>query len=314
MKTWDRRYLERVGLMVQILPVLDSEPRFALKGGTAINLFEHDMPRLSVDIDLTWLPVQDFSIDTAQITAALDGVATRLAAPPLRLQVRQSAAENAGTVNRLIASRGRTQVKIETTPVMRGVVHPVRRMDLRPGVERQFGSAQVQVLHFADLYAGKLAAALSRQHPRDWFDVGLLLDSGRLDQQLWQTFMVYLAVSPKPAAEMLAPGEAIAFADVFERQFRGMSAEPVTVESLLATRSRLLARIPHLMDAAACAFVTSMEREAPDFELIGLPQAAALPGVRRKLQNMARRSPAKRDADLRQLGETLDRLARQGNE
>lgn len=313
MSTWDRRYLERVGLLVQMLPVLDSEPRFALKGGTAINLFEHDMPRLSVDIDVTWLPVQDFRVDTAQITGALDALAKRLAAPPLRLQVRKSVAEDADTVNRLIASRGRMQVKIETTPVMRGVVRPVRRMDLRPGVERQFGSAQVQVLHFADLYAGKLAAALSRQHPRDWFDVGLLLESGRLDQHLWRTFMVYLAVSPKPMAEMLAPSDPKDFADVFERQFRGMSAEPVTAEALLRTRSQMLDRIPALTDAAARDFMLSMEREAPDFGLIGLPAAAELPGVRRKLQNMARRTAAKREGDYRQLAEMLERIAAKGN-
>jgi len=309
MSTWDRRYLDRVGLLVQVLPMLDSEPRFALKGGTAINLFEHDMPRLSVDIDLTWLPVQDYRLDAAQIGEALHALAGRLASPPLRLQVRPSAAEGADTVNRLILSRGRTQIKIETTPVMRGVVHAVRRMDLRPGVERRFGSAQVQVLHFADLYAGKLAAALSRQHPRDWFDVGLLLESGRLDEQLWRTFMVYLAVSPKPAAEMLAPGEPAEFAEVFERQFRGMSAEPVTADALLRTRSQMLERIPALMDSAARNFLISLEYETPDFSLIGLPQAADLPGVRRKLQNMARRSAAKRKSDYCQLAETLDHLA-----
>lgn len=196
MSTWDRRYLDRVALLVQILPLLDTEPRFALKGGTAINLFEHDMPRLSVDIDLTWLPVQDFATAAAQIGEALEALIKRLATPPLDLHVQRSAADGADGIHRLIAGRGRTQVKIETTPVMRGTVHPVRRMDLTAPVERQFGSAQVQVLHFADLYAGKLAAALSRQHPRDWFDVGLLLASGRLDHALWYTFMVYLAVSP----------------------------------------------------------------------------------------------------------------------
>lgn len=47
--------------MVQILPVLAGEKRFALKGGTAIKLFEHDLPRLSVDIDLTWLLVGEFA-------------------------------------------------------------------------------------------------------------------------------------------------------------------------------------------------------------------------------------------------------------
>ena len=44
---WDRRYTDRVRLLVEILPVPAQEPRFALKGGTAINLFEHDLPRLS---------------------------------------------------------------------------------------------------------------------------------------------------------------------------------------------------------------------------------------------------------------------------
>lgn len=55
MGTWDKRYTDRVQLLVEILPTLAKETRFALKGGTAINLFEHDLPRLSVDIDLTWL-------------------------------------------------------------------------------------------------------------------------------------------------------------------------------------------------------------------------------------------------------------------
>ena len=53
MSTWDSRYRDRVQLLVDILPLLAREPRFALKGGTAINLFEQDLPRLSVDIDLT---------------------------------------------------------------------------------------------------------------------------------------------------------------------------------------------------------------------------------------------------------------------
>ncbi len=45
MNSWDNRYAERVKLLVEILPTLAEEMRFALKGGTAINLFEHDLPR-----------------------------------------------------------------------------------------------------------------------------------------------------------------------------------------------------------------------------------------------------------------------------
>ncbi|MCG5493116.1 nucleotidyl transferase AbiEii/AbiGii toxin family protein [Ectothiorhodospira variabilis] len=211
MNSWDKRYSDRVQLLVDILPVLAKETRFALKGGTAINLFEHDLPRLSVDIDLTWLPVQDFEADVAAISAALEQLAETLRARPLQLQVQTSGGANTGGITRLICSRGRARVQIETTPVMRGAVHPVRTMVVQPEVGQAFGFASTQVLDFADLYAGKLAAALSRQHPRDLFDIGLLLEDERADATLWRTFLVYLICSPKPAWELLAPREPVDF-------------------------------------------------------------------------------------------------------
>lgn len=304
----DNRYLDRVALLVRILPILQAEPRFALKGGTAINLFEHGLPRLSVDIDLTWLPAREFEVDAKDIHEALARLAGRLRAPPFGLQVQLSAAAGAAAAHRLIVRQHRTQVQIETSPVMRGTVHPVREMNLHPDVERKFGSAQVQVLDFLDLYAGKLCAALSRQHPRDLFDVGLLMDAGRLDTDLWRTFLVYLTASPKPAADMLSPAEPKAFVEIFENHFRGMTTDPVTAEALLAHRVRLLMRIRELLDDASIAFLKSVEEEQPNFGLIDLPQAANLPAVRRKLQNLALRSPTKRDADRIQLADVLNRL------
>ena len=304
MNNWDSRYAERVKLLVEILPTLAEQKRFALKGGTAINLFEHDLPRLSVDIDLTWLPVGDFTSDAREISATLNKIGETLRSGPMRLQVQTSGTEAAG-VHRLIASRNRSRVQIETTPVMRGTVHPVRTMRVRPGVERDFGFAEIQVLDFADLYAGKLSAALSRQHPRDLFDMQPLLDDGRLDERLWRTFLVYLTCSTKPAAEMLAPQEPRNFEQIFTAHFQGMTAAPVTAASLLDVRARLLTRISELLDASSRAFLESVEREAPDFNLIGLPHAAELPGVQRKLTNLGQRSVAKRAADYAQLAAVL---------
>ena len=300
MNNWDSRYAERVRLLIEILPTLAEEKRFALKGGTAINLFEHDLPRLSVDIDLTWLPVGDFASDVRDISAALEAIGERLRSGPLRLQVQTSGTEATG-VHRLIASRNRARVQIETTPVMRGTVHPVRTMRVRPGVEQNFGFAEMQVLDFADLYAGKLSAALSRQHPRDLFDLQPILDAGRLDERLWRTFLVYLTCSSKPAAEMLSPQAPRDFDQIFNAHFAGMTAEPITAEALLDVRARLLQRIAELLDVPSRAFLESIEREAPDFSLIELPHAADLPGVRRKLTNLGQRSAAKRAADYEQL-------------
>ncbi|MGY2486214.1 nucleotidyl transferase AbiEii/AbiGii toxin family protein [Cupriavidus sp. CP313] len=106
----------------------------------------------------------------------------------------------------------------------------------------------MQVLDFADLYAGKLAAALSRQHPRDLFDVSLLLEDERADGTLWRTFLVYLTCSPKPAWEMLAPREPADFEATFNTHFRGMTSEPVSVEQLLQSRARLLERVAAWLD------------------------------------------------------------------
>lgn len=306
MNNWDNRYTERVKLLVEILPTLAAESRFALKGGTAINLFEHDLPRLSVDIDATWLPFTDFANDTREISSALENIGTTLRSGPLRLKIQTSGTETTG-IHRLIASRNRAYVQIETTPVMRGTVHPIRTMRVRPRVEQAFGFAEAQVLDFADLYAGKLCAALSRQHPRDLFDMQPLLEDGRLDERLWRTFLVYLTCSPKPAAEMLAPRVPRDFEQIFAAHFQGMTATPVTAKSLMQVREQLLHRISELLDAPSRAFLESIEREAPDFTLIGLPQAAALPGVRRKLSNLSQRSAAKRAEDHETLKEFLDR-------
>jgi hypothetical protein len=311
MNNWDSRYTGQVQLLVEILPTLAEEKRFALKGGTAINLFEQDLPRLSVDIDLTWLPVGDFASDARDISDALEAIGEQLRTGPLQLQVQSSGTHETGT-HRLIANRGLARVKIETTPVMRGTVHPVRTLRVRPSVEQAFGFAQMQVLDFADLYAGKLAAALSRQHPRDIFDLQPLLDESRLDNRLWHTFLVYLTCSSKPAAELLAPREPQDFDEIFQAHFQGMTAAPITATSLREVRTRLLQHLLELLDAPSRAFLESVEREAPDFNLIGLPGAANLPGVRRKLINLANRSAAKRAADYEQLTEFLSASGKPG--
>ncbi|WP_440329934.1 nucleotidyl transferase AbiEii/AbiGii toxin family protein [Luteibacter sp.] len=295
-------------LLIEILPELAREPQFALKGGTAINLFEHDLPRLSVDIDLAWLPVNPFAEDARLITEALGRLAAALRARPLQLHV-QTSGSAGGFINRLVVRRGNARVQIETSPVMRGTVHPVRTMVVRPSVEEAFGFASVKVVSFADLYAGKLSAALSRQHPRDLFDVGLLLDDKRTGQELWRTFLVYLTCSPKPAWEMLAPHMPADFSATFDAHFKGMTAEPVEVEGLLAIRERLLDRIAGWLDEPSRAFLRSVEHEAPDFGLIGFADAVELPAVKHKLRNLAQRTSAKRVADRALLEEAFDSIA-----
>jgi hypothetical protein len=80
-----------------------------------------------------------------------------------------------GEIVKLLAWRDPVRVKIEVSPVLRGCVREPVMRGVSPPVEAEFGYIEVPVLHLHDLYAGKLCAALDRQHPRDLFDVQILL-------------------------------------------------------------------------------------------------------------------------------------------
>ena len=77
---------------------------------------------------------------------------------------------------RLLVLQGQHSVKIEVTPVLRGSVYPPENRELSPRAADAFGYASMPVLNFADLYAGKICAALDRQHPRDLYDAFWLLE------------------------------------------------------------------------------------------------------------------------------------------
>ena len=164
-------YRQQVALLIRVLPFVAEERAFALKGGTAINLFVRDMPRLSVDIDLTYLPVQDRTTSLAAINAAMLRIKKRIerGIPGAKVNASRSADEN--VVTKLIVRASGVQIKIEVTPVLRGTVYDPVMTGVVPAVETAFGFAEIQVVSFADLYGGKIVAAFDRQHPRDLFDV-----------------------------------------------------------------------------------------------------------------------------------------------
>ena len=71
-------YFKQARLLVQVLPVIAKYPCFALKGGTAINLFVRDLPRLSVDIDLCYLPVEARDVSLYAIQKAMQSIQLKL--------------------------------------------------------------------------------------------------------------------------------------------------------------------------------------------------------------------------------------------
>ena len=299
-------YRTQVGLLVQALPLVAVEPAFALKGGTAINLFIRDLPRLSVDIDLTYLPVEDRSTSLANIDAAMRRIASTIESGIVGSRTQVVPLHSEGAVTKILVNAWGVQIKIEVTPVLRGCVYPPERRNVRERVEESFGYAEIAVVSFSDLYAGKIVAALDRQHPRDLFDVRDLLANEGISGDLRRAFVVYILSHNRPMAEVLAPR----LKDIqqeFETGFVGMTQDEVTLQSLYEAREQLIVKIVGEMPDAHRRFLLSFKAGDPDWQLLGVPHAEKLPAVRWKVDNLAKLPDARRKALLADLEKVFAR-------
>lgn len=277
------RFMDQVRLLVDILPAVAAEEGFALKGGTAINLFYRDLPRLSVDIDLTFLPIRERTQSLADIDAAMDRIGT--AGSRIRGVTSSRIAGGGGSATRVLFQRGAATVKVETSPVTRGVVFEPVIKRVSPAVEDEFGFAETRLVAFEDLFAGKLHAALDRQHPRDLFDVKHLYENEGITDDLFRAFLVYVASSNRPLHELLNPNLS-QLADQFEADFSGMTVDAVTIADLVQVRARLIKDVQSRLINNAAQFLRTLVNGEPDFNAIGLPSAAELPAVQWKLRNV----------------------------
>lgn len=295
-------YRQQVALLIRTIPFVAKETAFALKGGTAINMFVRDMPRLSVDIDLTYVPVSDRTTSLAAIDAAMLRITERIEAGIPGAKVNPSRSADEKIVTKLIVRARGVQIKIEITPVLRGTVYDPVVTSVVPTVEDEFGFAEMQVVSFADLYAGKIVAALDRQHPRDFFDVRDLMAHEGIGDELRRAFLVYLISHNRPMAEILAPTRK-PLAEEYARGFVGMTQEPVALADLEAARAAIITTMVADMPDAHRHFLVGFKHGEPDWELLGIPDAQYLPAVLWKQRNLDRLSVDKRH----ELAEALER-------
>lgn len=297
-------YEQQVRLLLEALPYAAEEEVFALKGGTAINLFVRDMPRLSVDIDLTYLPVHDRDESLAEIGAAMNRIATHIEGGLRGARVERLQQRGDAQTTKLLVNRRGVKIKIEASPVTRGSVREPGIREVKESVQEQFGFAECRVVHPDDLYAGKLCAALDRQHPRDFFDVKCLMDAEGISDELLEVFIVYLISSNQPIAKLLAPS-LINLEEAYQRQFAGMTREPVTLKELEATRIALIDEIHHRLSDTHRQFLIGFKEGTPDWGLLDIKGVKELPSVRWKMINLDKMSADARREAVAKLHEVL---------
>ncbi len=281
----ERAFVDATMLLVRIVPRVFATDRLALKGGTAINLYLDDVPRLSVDLDLVFtelgLPREDA---LAAINDEIRRVADALSADGLTATPAVSA--NLGETG-LVVTDGNAQVKVETNVVFRGTVLPPVIRPLSDGAAQWLmAEAPAPVLDRTEVFAGKFVAALDRQHPRDLYDVWRLYEGGTVEPDMLSAFVVYLCGHNRPAHEVLDSPERLLVED-YERALVGMiRGEIPTRDALLASRARLRQDIKHGLSETDRTFLIGFFGCEPDWALLPYPHASELPALNWKLRNL----------------------------
>jgi predicted nucleotidyltransferase component of viral defense system len=303
----DSPYFKQAELMLKSIPHVAAETCFALKGGTAINLFVLDMPRLSVDLDLTYLPGDDpREIALKKMSDALGRIAGAINKAIAGTRAQETRAQNPDRVTRLTATVGPTRIKIEPNEVSRGSVYPAEERELTRRAEDLFElSVTAQTLSLADLYGGKLCAALDRQHPRDLFDVKLLLENEGITEEIRKAFVVHLASHDRPMHELLDP-KLKNIRRIYDNEFTGMTVDPVSYEDLNAARDTLIETLKKELTSGEREFLVSLKAGQPKWNSIGIEGIEKLPAVQWKLTNVRKLSAKKPQELLKKLRRVLE--------
>lgn len=300
----DTVYYRQAKLLLRILPVIARYQIFALKGGTAINFFIRDLPRLSVDIDLAYTPLDDRETALMSISDALGVIEKEIERLVRPAAVMRKAIE--GKVMGLVIRADGALVKIEPNPVLRGTIYEPQVLSVTPRVQDEFAmSVKTRVLAMEDLYGGKICAALDRQHPRDLFDVKLLFENEGINDSIRKSFIVHLISHDRPMSELLDP----TFQDlkeIYENEFKGMTFVKTSLEELEVARTDLVREIREDLTDEERRFILSVKQGEPQWELLGLDGIDLLPAVKWKLLNISRMGRTKHESAVRKLEKCLN--------
>lgn len=274
-------YKDKVRLLLRILPIVMDEECFAVHGGTAINLFVNDLLRLSVDIDLTYIPLEDRTSSLNHINEALVRISSRIKVLLKGVRVIPRL-----DICKLTCEYHGCQVKIEVNQTKRGIVggEPVLLPLCEKAQEMFEMEVEARIVPLTQLYGGKIAAALSRQHPRDMFDVNHMRMSLK---EAKYGFIFCLLGSDRPIHESFAPS-LIDQMDAMEKQFSGMSDISFTYKDYEETRFRLIEDIKNVMTEEDKRFLVSFEQGNPLWEESPYAEFAEYPSVKWKLLNLSK--------------------------
>lgn len=299
-----KKYRKQVELLIDALPIVMADERLALKGGTAINLFHRDLPRLSVDIDLCYLPVEDRDTTFKKLHEILKKIKADLESK-LGLTVRANRPLDGKQEAKLFAAKTEIEIKIEPNYTIRGSLFDPVLLGLSAKTRKEFSrELKVKCLSIADTFGGKICAALDRQHPRDLFDIKMLLEKEGITTEIKNAFLYYLLSHNRPLNELLEPNRKD-ISSAYDNEFKEMSEIDIPLEELVAARSELVKRIVESITETDKEFLVSFIENEPKWDIFKHSKIQDFPSIKWKIHNQEKMRETKKDEYLGKVKKVL---------
>jgi predicted nucleotidyltransferase component of viral defense system len=293
------KYENQVKLLLDIANYINWEKCFALKGGTAINFFYEDMPRISVDIDLVYLPLKERSEAFSEMIHELDNLKNGLNI--LGFKVIRDSISNNNPIGKIKISNNVSSIKIEPNNVLRGAFLPPEEKSLCRKAQKVFNKDVILTcLAHDELYAGKLTAMLGRQHPRDIFDMMQFIKKYNSVKSLMDLFIAYVLQGNRPFSELLNPN-LIDIKELYLNSFIGMTEKEIKLDELLEYRKKIINKVQTNLSDPQKEIILSFMELKPKLELLPFKNLAHFPGIQWKLSNIKKMPEQKRILEINKL-------------
>ena len=296
----EEEYKKTVKMLLEILPYALEDNRVALKGGTAINLFHRNFPRISIDIDLCYLPLEDRETTFQNVQKILAELKNKLE-KMLGFAVSASNPLNGKKETKLVASKDGIGITIEPNFILRSSLFPAVDIELAPNAVIEFNKkVKARCLNIADAYGGKICAALDRQHPRDLFDIKFLLENEGITTDVKDSFIFYLISHNRPINELLNPN----FKDIsyqYMAEFLDMAKVEIELGTLLKAREDLVRKIMESLTENDKKFLISFVSNRPDWSLVRNSKIKDYPSVMWKMMNQEKMDVSKKNEYVKKI-------------
>jgi predicted nucleotidyltransferase component of viral defense system len=274
-------YRQQVELLLKIMPTLAEIESFAIHGGTAINLYVLDLPRYSVDIDVTYTPIKPREESFAEIHKNLSIIKEKVKSIIPNVVVAEKP-------NKIYCTQKGVMVKIEVSGTKRGLVEPPEIKALCPKAQNEFETAnKAKIVSISQLYGGKIMAALDRQHPRDLFDIKLMFEFVTDFEQVKNGFFYSLLGGDRPIIDSLSPNR-IDQRESLVKQFSGMTEVPFSYNDYEESREKLIDFINSNLTPQDKEFLIAFEAGNDLLQFAEYQKYLQFPQVQWKLQNVNR--------------------------